>query len=74
VVCGVGVNNHGEFHELVESKLHNLFYNQNCVERKASKFLENDVRIPGTGKSNFSILFESDALNGKNLMFNYLLS
>lgn len=27
VVCGVGVHNHGEFHELVQSKLSNLFYN-----------------------------------------------
>lgn len=36
VVCGIGVEHHGEFHELVESKLHNLYYNSNCVERKPS--------------------------------------
>lgn len=74
VICGVGVQNHGEFHELVQSKLQNLFYNQNCVERKPSSFKENDVRVPCQGKSQFALCFETEDLKGKNLMHNYLLA
>lgn len=35
--------------------------------------MENDVRIP-SGKSDFALIFESDNLNGKTLLYNYLLS
>lgn len=38
VIAAVGVENHGEFHELVENKLHDLYYNQNQYERKTSVF------------------------------------
>lgn len=75
VVVGVGVQNHGEFHELVADKLHNLFYNQNCSERKPSQFLENDVRIPsGSGKSEFAILFETGNFSSKDILHNYILT
>lgn len=46
MIAGVGVENHGEFHELVQSRLSNLIYNRNTVEREKAVFEENDVRIP----------------------------
>lgn len=36
VVCGLGVQNHGEFKELVENRMSDLYYNNNTVEREPS--------------------------------------
>ena len=75
VVCGLGVENHGEFHELVEQKLGNLYYNNNGVERQQSVFQENDVRLPtNSGASQFAILFEAPNMNSTDVLQYYLLS
>lgn len=60
---------------MVEARLQNLFYNQNSLERKEAKFLENDVRQPHAGsKSDFAILFETSNLKSKDLLYNYILT
>lgn len=75
VVCGLGVENHGEFHELVDQRLGGLYYNNNGVVRERSVFQENDVRVPsGSGASQFAVLFEAPDMNSKEVLYYYLLS
>lgn len=75
VVCGLGVENHGELEELVDQKLGKLYYNNNKAPRQKSVFQENDVRMPSqSGKSQFAVLFEAPSISSENLLAYYLLS
>ncbi len=75
VVCGLGVENHGEFYELVQNKLSNLVYNSNQLERKPTQFNDNYVKLPtDSSTTQISLCLEAPNLHTQDIIYFYFLS
>lgn len=75
VVAGLGVENHGEFVELVENSLGQLKKSNYVSKRQKSLFNEVEVRnnVLGTSNTEGLVIFESSHWNHQDLILNFLL-
>lgn len=75
MVAGLGVENHGEFVELVENSLGQLKKSNYVSKRQKSLFNEVEVRnnVLGTSNTEGLVIFESSHWSHKDLILNFLL-
>lgn len=74
-MAGLGVENHGEFVELVENSLGQLKKSNYVSKRQKSLFNEVEVRnnVLGTSNTEGLVIFESSHWSHKDLILNFLL-
>lgn len=74
VIAGVGVENHGEFLELVNNFYGNLAYGSAKNKREGQRFTETELKTKNNnlGKNEVIIVFESSSWNCNDLIMNFL--
>ena len=74
IIAGVGVENHGEFLELVDNFYGNLAYGAAKNNRESQKFTETELKTKNDslGKNEAIIVFESSSWKSNDLIMNFL--